>query len=152
MHAFIISGSRNTKGQTARCANSIADGLAQCEITSEIVFLPSLNLERCGQCDPDGWGLCRREGRCIIEDDFAVQYINELGQYLLRPIETQFFPFRFYILKEYTMNAFAAPGGHLFFFSGLIEMTEEVDELAAVVCHEIGHITARHLAHRIEQQ
>jgi predicted Zn-dependent protease len=88
----------------------------------------------------------------FVEDDFAVQYINELGQYLLRPIETQFFPFRFYILKDYTMNAFAAPGGHLFFFSGLIEMTEEVDELAAVVCHEIGHITARHLAHRIEQQ
>jgi predicted Zn-dependent protease len=88
----------------------------------------------------------------FIEDDFAVQYINELGQYLLRPIETQFFPFRFYILKDYTMNASAAPGGHLFFFSELIEMTEEVDELAAVICHEIGHITARHLAHRIEQQ
>ncbi len=88
----------------------------------------------------------------FIEDDFAVQYINELGQYLLRPIETQFFPFRFYILKDYTMNAFAAPGGHLFFFSGLIEMTQEVDELAAVISHEIGHITARHLAHRIEQQ
>ena len=88
----------------------------------------------------------------FVEDEFAVRYINELGQYLLRPVETQFFPFRFYILKDSTLNAFAAPGGHLFFFSGLIEMTQEVDELAAVVAHEIGHITARHLAHRIEQQ
>ena len=30
-----------------------------------------MTIERCRQCDDDGWGLCRREGRCIIEDDFA---------------------------------------------------------------------------------
>lgn len=67
----MLSGSRNPEGQTARCASAIARGLAQAGATSEIVFLPALNLERCRQCDPDGWGLCRREGRCIIEDDFT---------------------------------------------------------------------------------
>lgn len=71
MHALMLSGSRNPEGQTARCANVIARGLAQAGVTSEMVFLPALNLERCRQCDPDGWGICRREGRCIIEDDFA---------------------------------------------------------------------------------
>ncbi|NIR12428.1 MAG: M48 family metalloprotease, partial [Desulfobacterales bacterium] len=41
--------------------------------------------------------------------------------------------------------------GHIFVFSGLINEMEEIDELAAVMCHEIAHVTARHLAHRIEQ-
>ena len=71
MHAFILAGSRNTEGQTARCANAIARGLAKVGATSEMVFLPTLNLERCRQCDPDGWGICYHDGCCIIEDDFA---------------------------------------------------------------------------------
>ena len=37
----------------------------------ERVFLPQLKLERCRQCQDDGWGLCRQEGRCVIEDDLA---------------------------------------------------------------------------------
>jgi multimeric flavodoxin WrbA len=72
MKAFMISGSRNPEGRTARCAQAIARGLAKSGGKSEIVFLPTLKLERCRQCEADGWGICRREGRCIIEDDFAL--------------------------------------------------------------------------------
>jgi len=36
----------------------------------ELVFLPTLNLERCRQCDLNGWGICKSKGRCIAEDDF----------------------------------------------------------------------------------
>jgi multimeric flavodoxin WrbA len=71
MQAFMISGSRNPEGRTAQCANAIARGLAQAGGKSELVFLPTMKLERCRQCEADGWGICRREGRCIIEDDFA---------------------------------------------------------------------------------
>lgn len=87
----------------------------------------------------------------LLDDPFAHQYINDIGQFLLSPLETKPFPFRFYIIKDNTLNAFAAPGGHIFVFSGLIEAVDEVDELAAVICHEIGHISARHLANRIAQ-
>ncbi|MBN2125124.1 MAG: M48 family metalloprotease [Deltaproteobacteria bacterium] len=87
----------------------------------------------------------------FVEDEFANDYINELGQHLLTSLDTKLFPYRFYIIRDNTLNAFAAPGGHIFFFSGLIEMMESVDQLAAVICHEIGHISARHLAQRIEQ-
>ena len=45
----------------------------------------------------------------------------------------------------------AAPGGHIFIFSGLIDAMDNLDELAAVVCHEIGHVSARHLSKRIDQ-
>ncbi len=87
----------------------------------------------------------------LLDDPFAEGFINYLGQYLILPVETKSFPFHFYIIKGNNINAFAGPGGHIFVFSGLIEVMDTVDELAAVMCHEIGHISARHLANRIEQ-
>jgi predicted Zn-dependent protease len=87
----------------------------------------------------------------MLEDGFAEDYINDLGQYITRALETKPFPFQFYLVKDNTPNAFAGPGGHIFFFSGLINMMDEVDELAAVLAHEIGHVSARHLSNRIEQ-
>jgi len=87
----------------------------------------------------------------LVDDDFANEYINDLGHYLIKPLETKHFPFRFYIVKDNDLNAFAGPGGHIFFFSGLIEVMEEVDEFATVICHEIGHISGRHISQRIEQ-
>ena len=86
----------------------------------------------------------------LLDDGFAEQYISDIGRYLITPLEPKYFPFDFHIIKENSLNAFAGPGGHIFFFSGLIAGMEEVDELAAVMCHEIGHISARHLAKRIE--
>ena len=87
----------------------------------------------------------------LVKDPFANQFINDLGHYLITPLETKNFPFQFYIIEDNTLNAFAAPGGHIFVFSGLIEAMDNIDELAAVICHEIGHISARHLSKRIEQ-
>ncbi|MFC1883980.1 M48 family metalloprotease [Thermodesulfobacteriota bacterium] len=87
----------------------------------------------------------------IIDDDFSNQFINTLGNYLSIPLETRYFPFHFYIIKDNSLNAFAAPGGRIFIFSGLIEAVDELDQLAAVICHEIGHVSARHLSKRIEQ-
>ena len=70
MQILVLSGSRNREGQTARAIKAIQKGISDAKGKSEVLFLTELNLERCRQCDPDGWGLCRREGRCIIEDDF----------------------------------------------------------------------------------
>ena len=79
MHVLILSGSRNREGQTARGINSICKGLDKGGATSEVLFLPELKLERCRQCDPSGDGLCTREGRCIVKDDFPtiIDKINE---------------------------------------------------------------------------
>jgi multimeric flavodoxin WrbA len=71
MQILILSGSRNRQGQTARAVNAICKGIADAGAKSETLFLTELNLERCRQCNDDGWGICRSEGRCIIEDDFA---------------------------------------------------------------------------------
>ena len=87
----------------------------------------------------------------MFDDDFCDAYINELGQYLTRFLETKPFPFHFYIAQENELNAFAGPGGHVFFFTGLIRGMDSVDELAAVMAHEIGHVSARHISERVEQ-
>lgn len=69
MKILVLSGSRNPQGKTAHAINSVRKGITAAGGESECLFLPELNLERCRQCDPDGWGLCRKEGRCTIEDD-----------------------------------------------------------------------------------
>ena len=71
MNILILSGSRNREGQTARAINALCKGISDEGASSETLFLTELNLEHCRQCDADGWGLCRREGKCIVEDDFT---------------------------------------------------------------------------------
>jgi NAD(P)H-dependent FMN reductase len=71
MQILVLSGSRNRQGQTARAINAINKGVAAAGGKTEVVFLTEMKLERCRQCEKDGWGICRSEGRCIIEDDFA---------------------------------------------------------------------------------
>ncbi len=66
-----ILGSRNPEGQTARAAGSLLDAMAGRGVEVKRAFLPAMKIERCRQCDQAGWGLCRAEGRCVIEDDFA---------------------------------------------------------------------------------
>ncbi len=79
MRVVVIAGSRNPEGQTARAVDAFVDGLKEAGAECEVEFLPTKTLERCRQCDADGWGICRREGRCIIEDDFGplVERIRE---------------------------------------------------------------------------
>jgi predicted Zn-dependent protease len=87
----------------------------------------------------------------FVDDDFANDYINDLGQYLTRSLETRPFPFHFYLIKDHSLNAFAGPGGHIFVFSGLVEVMDNIDELVSVLAHEIAHVSARHLSERYEQ-
>ena len=71
MKLLVVLGSRNPQGQTAQAAGALLQGVAEAGWEGESLFLPSMAVERCRQCDENGWGLCRSEGRCVIEDDFA---------------------------------------------------------------------------------
>ncbi len=71
MKAIAVLGSRNEAGQTARAALALIEGLASQGYEAEKFFLPKVKIERCRQCDDNGWGICRSKGACIIEDDFA---------------------------------------------------------------------------------
>ena len=71
MELLAISGSCNPDGQTARAAKAFINGACDKGGRAELLFLPSMKIERCRQCENSGWGLCRTEGRCVIEDDFG---------------------------------------------------------------------------------
>ena len=66
---IVILGSRNPAGQTARAAGALAQGVESAGGQVERVFLPQATIERCRQCDDNGWGTCRSDGHCVIDDD-----------------------------------------------------------------------------------
>jgi multimeric flavodoxin WrbA len=68
---LMVCGSRNPQGQTATAAEAVLSGAAAAGAELTRVMLPGIRLESCRQCDENGWGLCAREGRCVIRDDFA---------------------------------------------------------------------------------
>ncbi|MFQ6044025.1 MAG: flavodoxin family protein [Candidatus Poribacteria bacterium] len=71
MKILIVLGNRNPQGQTARAADALLQGVTSEGGQGERVFLPKMNIESCRQCEDSGWGICRTEGKCVIEDDFA---------------------------------------------------------------------------------
>ena len=71
MKFAIVLGSRNPQGQTARAADAVRQGLVAGGGVGEMIYLPELQIERCRQCDQNGWGTCRTDASCVIDDDFA---------------------------------------------------------------------------------
>ena len=75
-------------------------------------------------------------------------YINSLGKFLVSTSELPEKEFKFTILNTPIINAFALPGGYIYLTRGLIYLCQNEAQLAGVIAHEIGHITARHTAKR----
>ena len=71
MKTLVIVGSRNPEGQTARAVKALLEDLTSKGRQGEEVFLPQMKIERCRQCDINGFGVCLTDGRCVIEDDFS---------------------------------------------------------------------------------
>jgi len=76
------------------------------------------------------------------------RYVNDLGQRLAKVSELPDLKWTFTVLDDPIINAFALPGGYIYISRGLIALAENEAELAAVLGHEIGHVTARHTAQR----
>jgi predicted Zn-dependent protease len=69
-----------------------------------------------------------------------------MGRRILSATGPQPFDYRFFVVDENQLNAFAVPGGSIYVFAGLIERAKSTDELAGVMGHEIVHVKARHMA------
>ena len=79
----------------------------------------------------------------------VVYYVTRLGASLLEQVKPLNFDYHFYVVRDSSINAFAAPGGHVFIYTGIVKAMKNEEELAAIICHEIGHVKARHIAKRI---
>lgn len=87
----------------------------------------------------------------LIDDPDITEYITSIGQSVIDVAGIQFFDYHFFVIDSKEFNAFAAPSGLIFFYSGLIASMNSEDELVSVIAHEIGHIVKRHLASRVEK-
>ena len=81
----------------------------------------------------------------LIQDPVVTEYINRLGQNLVRNSDSQV-PFTIKVIDSDEINAFALPGGFFYVNSGLILAADEEAELAGVMSHEIAHVAACHIA------
>ena len=78
-------------------------------------------------------------------------YVNEVGQRVARNTERPEVHYTFTLLDSPIVNAFALPGGYVYVTRGLLAVANDEAELAGVLGHEIGHVTARHQAARYSQ-
>ena len=79
-------------------------------------------------------------------------YVNELGQRLAKQSQRASLHWTFTVLDSPEINAFALPGGYVYVTRGIMVYLESEADLAGVIGHEIGHVTARHGAQRATRQ
>jgi predicted Zn-dependent protease len=79
----------------------------------------------------------------IIDDPVVAEYVNRIGQNLVRNSDAKV-PFTIKVIDSEEVNAFALPGGFFFVNTGLILKADTEAELAGVMAHEIAHVAARH--------
>ena len=87
-----------------------------------------------------------------IDDPEAEDYLKDLGTHLAQANPALRTELEFFVLRDHTVNAFALPGGFVGVHTGLINTAETESELAAVLAHELGHVSQRHLARMLTQQ
>jgi len=82
----------------------------------------------------------------LVDDPLIEDYLQRLGNSLARHSDaTSTQQFTFFLLDDPTINAFAGPDGHIGIHSGLLLTTRSESELAAVLAHEIAHVSQKHL-------
>lgn len=82
----------------------------------------------------------------------ANQYVNNVGQKLVKTTSRKNIPYTFTVVNADYANAFAIPGGHVYVTRGLLRMMKDESELSAVLGHEIGHVTEKHGIKRLQEE
>lgn len=91
----------------------------------------------------------RSEG-LVLEDPELEAYIESVGYRLVAQSDNRTIQFTFFVVRDPQINAFATPGGFVGVHTGLLMASQSESELAAVLAHEISHVTQRHGARQVE--
>ena len=92
----------------------------------------------------------------LTEDPLLQKRINDIGQRIAKVCDRQDISYHFNVIvgkklkPEQRINAFAVPGGYIYLFEDMVEKMEGDDEVAAILSHEIGHITTKHSIKRLQ--
>jgi predicted Zn-dependent protease len=88
----------------------------------------------------------------LYEDKKLQAFMNEKGKSMAKVSHRPDLPYQFYIVDSPVVNAFAVPGGYVYFTRGILAHFNNEAEFAGVLGHEIGHITAKHAARSQKSQ
>ena len=88
----------------------------------------------------------------LYQDETLQKFINEKGQMMAKISHRPDLNFEFKIVDSPVVNAFALPGGYIYFTRGIMAHFNNEAEFAGVLGHEIGHVTARHGAKQYSKQ
>ena len=91
----------------------------------------------------------RREARKqlkFVNDPEVERYVDAVGRRVLTVVGPQTFDYRYFVIDEPVLNAFAVPGGSIYIYAGILNRVRSTDELAAVMAHETTHVAKRHMA------
>ncbi len=83
-------------------------------------------------------------GGSLVRDPEIHRFVHDLGHAILDGIEPQPHVYRFRVIEDPSLNAFAVPGGYVYFHSGTLLQANSIDEVAGVMAHEIAHVKGRH--------
>ena len=87
----------------------------------------------------------------LVPDNNLQSYVKAIGLDLAKKTERPNLPWSFDVVDDPAVNAFALPGGFIFVTRGLLTYMNSEAELASVMGHEIGHVTAKHSVHQMSQ-
>ncbi len=86
----------------------------------------------------------------VLDDPLISDYLRSLGYRLVSMSDRSDLEFTFFVVRSNEINAFAAPGGYIGVNIGLMNAMASEDQLAAVIAHEIAHVTQQHLLRAFE--
>jgi len=90
--------------------------------------------------------------RPLYENKAINVYVNKVGMWLAQNSDRPDLPWQFGVINSSAINAFAAPGGFVFITSGMLMQLENEAQLAAVLAHEISHVTEKHHLNAIKEE
>ena len=77
-------------------------------------------------------------------------YVTRIGNRIVEQCDRRDIDYHFAVIESDQVNAFAAPGGYIYLYTGLLKTMENEAELASVIDHEISHVVARHSIKRLQ--
>lgn len=80
----------------------------------------------------------------LVKDQALQDYVQQVGDRIVKVSHRPHLNYRFRVIDTPDLNAFALPGGPIYIHRGLLAYLNSEAELAAVLAHEVGHVTARH--------
>lgn len=93
----------------------------------------------------------RREA-VLVRDEVIQAYVERIGQEIVRAMGPTPYAYRFQVIADDEINAFAGPAGWVYVNTGILENARNVSEVAGVVAHEVGHVALRHIANNYNRQ